>query len=132
PGPAHGPAVSPLDHDRDCASLDPRRRPAMTRKAGGSSSGSESRKRPAILQARFSAEEAADIKARADRAGTSVGSLIRSAVLSAQPPRATRRPSVNHEAVARMLGELGRVADAFRKAAAAADPRKTHALIDAA
>jgi len=95
-------------------------------------SGSESRQRPAILQARFTEDEAADIRARADRAGTSVGSLIRSALLSAEPPRATRRPSVNHQAVARMLGELGKVAEAFRQAAKSADHRKSHALIDAA
>ena len=75
-------------------------------------SGSETRKRGAVLQARFTAEEAAGIRARADRAGTSVGSLIRSAVLEGEPVRATRRPSVNHQAVARVLGELGRVAEA--------------------
>jgi Mobilization protein NikA len=106
----------------------------MARKVrgGSSSSGSESRKRAAILQARFTEGEAATIRARADRAGTSVGSLIRSAVLSAEPPRATRRPSVNHQAVARMLGGLGRVAEAFRQAAKVADHGKSHALIDAA
>lgn len=90
------------------------------------------RKRPVILQARFSAEEAAAVRAEADRAGTTVGALIRSAVLSSEPPRAARRPTVNHKAVAQMLGELGRVADAFRAAAGAADPDRTHALIDAA
>ncbi len=68
----------------------------------------------------------------ADRAGTSVGTLIRSALLSGEPVRATRRPSVNHEAVARVLGELGRVAEAFRQAAKAGDGHKHHALIDAA
>lgn len=100
--------------------------------SGGRGSGSETRKRPAVLQARFTAEEAAGVRAKADRAGMTVGSLIRSAVLSAEPPRATRRPSVNHQAVARMLGELGRVAEAFRQAAKAADPARSHALIDAA
>ena len=92
----------------------------MTRE--GARSGSETRKRPAVLQARFTAAEAADIRARADRAGTTVGSLIRSAVLSAEPPRATRRPTVNHKAVARVLGELGRVAEAFRQAAGGRRP----------
>jgi Mobilization protein NikA len=102
----------------------------MTRQGGRS--GSETRKRAAVLQARFTQAEAADIRARADRAGTTVASLIRSAVLAAEPPRATRRPTVNHKAVARMLGELGRVADAFRQAAGAADQGTCHALIDAA
>jgi hypothetical protein len=92
----------------------------------GDGSGSKRRQRPAVLQARFSTEEAAAIKGRADRAGTSVGGLIRSAILSAEPPRVVRRPSVNHQAVARVLGELGRVAEAFRQAAAAADQKKCH------
>jgi hypothetical protein len=45
----------------------------MARSEGGGSSsgdrgsGSESRKRPAMLQARFTAEEAAGIRAKADR-----------------------------------------------------------------
>jgi len=103
----------------------------MTGKRKGGGSGSETRKRSSVLQARFTAAEAAGIRAQADRAGTTVGSLIRSAVLSAEPPRATRRPTVNHQAVARVLGELGRVAEAFRQAASAADQRKYHALIDA-
>lgn len=104
----------------------------MTGKRPRSGSGSETRKRGAILQARFTAAEAAGIGAQADRAGTTVGNLIRSAVLSAEPVRATRRPTVNHQAVARVLGELGQVADAFRQAAGAADPHKCHELIDGA
>ena len=95
-------------------------------------SGSENRKRAAVLQARFTPDEAATIRAQAERAGMSVASLIRSAVLEAEPPRATRRPTVNHKAVARLLGELGRVAQAFRQAAKAADQRECGALIDAA
>ena len=102
------------------------------RTRGGGGSGSETRKRSSVLQARFTAAEAAQVRAQADRAGTTVGSLIRSAVLSAEPLRATRRPTVNHKAVARVLGELGRVAEAFRQAAGAADQRKCHDLIDAA
>ena len=96
------------------------------------SSGSESRKRGAILQARFSPDEADEIRARADRAGTSVGSLIRSAVLGAEPVRATRRPTVNQQTVARLLGELGQVAQRFREAAKVADQRKSSKIIEAA
>ena len=97
-----------------------------------SGSGSETRKRTSVLQARFTAAEAAGVRAQAERAGTTVGSLIRSAVISAKPPRAARRPTVNHKAVARVLGELGRVAEAFRQAASVDDQRTCHELIDAA
>lgn len=100
--------------------------------ARGKNSGSETRQRPAILQARFTQAEAALIKQRAERAGTTVGSLIRSALLDGHPVRATKRPTVNHKAVARLLGELGQLAEAFRQAARAADQKQTHALIDAA
>lgn len=95
-------------------------------------SGSETRQKASVLQARFTAEEAAAIKERADRAGTTVGSLIRSSVLAAEPIRATRRPTVNHAQVARLLGELGRVAEGFRAAATTSDARHAQALIEAA
>lgn len=64
----------------------------------------------------------------ADRAGTSVASLIRSATLNQPMTRATRRPTVNHQAVARILGELGRIADTLRAEAAAGriDPKNPH------
>ncbi|WP_029032278.1 plasmid mobilization protein [Salinarimonas rosea] len=95
-------------------------------------SGTETRQRKAVLQARFTFAEATAIRINADRAGMSVGAYLRAAVLETEPPRATRRPTVNHKAVARLLGELGRVAEAFRQAADAADQRECHALIDAA
>jgi hypothetical protein len=40
--------------------------------------------------------------------------------------RATRRPTVNHQVVARILGEFGRIADTLRRAAAGGrvDPRQ--------
>ncbi|KUO69411.1 MAG: hypothetical protein APF80_08325 [Alphaproteobacteria bacterium BRH_c36] len=98
----------------------------------GKTSGSETRQRTAVLQARFTEAEAGAIRASAERAGMSIGTYIRSALLETEPPRATRRPTVNHKAVSRLLGELGRVAEAFRQAAEAADQRQSHALIDAA
>lgn len=69
----------------------------------------------------------------ADRAGVSVASLVRCSVLNYPLSRATRRPTINHEIAARLLGELGGVAGAFRQAADAADdPAQYSALIDAA
>lgn len=81
--------------------------------------GSENRQRPKILAARFNALEAAAIRAMADAAGVPVSTLIRSRVLGEAPPRSSRRPTVNHQMAARLLGELGRIADVLRAAAQA-------------
>ena len=72
-------------------------------------SGSEKRKRSIVLTARFNDEEARAVRQIADRTGYSVSALIRHALLNVPPPRARRRPSVNHAAVAKLLGELGKI-----------------------
>lgn len=100
----------------------------MTRKA----SGSETRKRNAVVQARFTHTEVAILRIKADRAGMSLAGYLRSALLDGEPSRAARRPTVSHKALAQLIGELGQVAEALRQAAAASDQRKTQALIDAA
>ncbi len=62
-----------------------------------------------------------------------MASLIRSALLGISPPRATRRPTINHILAARLLGELASLADAYRQAAEAAPDRGQYdALLDAA
>ena len=69
----------------------------------------------------------------ADRAGVSVASLMRSALLDISPPRATRRPTINHIVAARLFGELATLADAYIQAAdAAPDQGKYDALLSAA
>jgi hypothetical protein len=80
------------------------------------------------LSARFNNQEAEAVRELADRAGTSVASVIRGAVLNAPAPRATRRPTVNHQMAARLLGELGRIAEMLRAAIASggADPKDPH------
>jgi hypothetical protein len=90
-----------------------------------------------MLSARFNELEAAALRAMADAAGTSVSTLIRDRVLGGSPPRSARRPTVNHQAVARLLGELGRIADTLRRAAEAGDltpsnPQVASALRDIA
>src|SRR5262245_17102261 len=77
-------------------------------------SGSENRQRRIILKARFTDEEAALIAEQAERAGVSVAAIIRHAVLGQAPLRASRRPTVDHEAAARLLGTLGQIASALR------------------
>lgn len=77
--------------------------------------GSEKRQRPKILAARFNELEAAAIRSMADAAGVPVSALIRQRLLgSAGYPRASRRPTINHEMAARLLGELGRTQDILR------------------
>ncbi len=46
--------------------------------------------------------------------------------------RAMRRPTVNHEMAARLLGELGRIAEALRAASAAGSEHEYRALVAAA
>lgn len=74
-------------------------------------SGTDKRQRRETLSARFNEQEAQAVRAKADRAGLSVATLIRTAVLDLPLPdaRAPRRPSVDHQAVARLLGQLGKI-----------------------
>jgi hypothetical protein len=99
--------------------------------------GSETRQRQKTLSARFNEQEAEAIRQLADRAGVPVASFIRSATLNRPLPAAARRPTVSQEVAARLLGELGRVAESLRAVAAAgqldlADPRLSAALRDLA
>ncbi|WP_299682810.1 plasmid mobilization relaxosome protein MobC [uncultured Roseobacter sp.] len=75
----------------------------------GKSSGSETRKRQAVLRIRMTDDEFAEVEALADKAELTPASYARSILLSAPAPRARRRPSVNTQEVARLLGELGKV-----------------------
>jgi hypothetical protein len=72
-------------------------------------SGSNRRKRHYTLSARFDESEAKRVRSNAAKAGVAVAALIRQAVLDLPPPRAARRPTVDHQAVARLLGELGKI-----------------------
>lgn len=72
-------------------------------------SGSEKRKRQQRFTARFTGDEAATIRIMADTAGITVSALIRHAVLRIKPPRVARRPTVNHKAVTKLLGQLGKI-----------------------
>lgn len=79
-------------------------------------SGSNRRKRQYQLCIRFNGMEEAAIRARAEKAGTPVAALIRSAVLEQPATRAARRPTVNQHEVARLIGVLGTIAETLRKA----------------
>jgi len=95
-------------------------------------SGSETRRRQVPLKARFTGEEAALIAEQAERAGVSVASLIRHAVLGQSPVRASRQPQVKTQEIARLIGELGALKSALREAAATGATRECARQIEAA
>ena len=72
-------------------------------------SGSDKRKRTKTWSVRFTPQEAEQVKAIADRSGLPVAALLRQNLLDAPPPRAARKPTVNHKAVAKLLGQLGKI-----------------------
>ncbi len=95
-------------------------------------SGSEKRQRQIALKARFTEAEAELIRAQADRAGVSVAALIRYALLNQKPMRKSRAPTVDHEAVAMILGKLGQLSTALKECANAAQQSDSdRAVIDA-
>jgi hypothetical protein len=71
--------------------------------------GSEKRVRTAHLTIRLSPDERSAIDGAAERSGLTPGSYARQAVLGAPPPRQVRRPPVERQELARLLGELGHV-----------------------
>lgn len=90
----------------------------------------KSPKRPLILQTRLSEDDAALIRAQADRAGISVSALIRYAVLNEPPLRNSRTPSLDCQRTGQILAALGAVASFLRDAAA--DPSAPTPHIEAA
>lgn len=100
-------------------------------------SGSDTRQRQTTLTARFNDQEAEAIRLMADRAGVPVASYLRAAALNRSLDRAVRRPTVSHETAARLLGNLGRIAETLRAATLAgqldpAEPTVAAALRDIA
>ena len=80
-------------------------------------SGSEKRQRSVKRIACFTTLEDALLQTYVAQAGVSTSAYIVSRSLDFPLPRAARRPTSNHEDVARLLAELGQLATAFRSAA---------------
>ncbi len=74
-----------------------------------SRSGSNKRQRTRVLKARFNEAEAASIQKMAESSGLSVAAMLRTALFNAPPPPSRRRPSINHQAVVRLMGQLGKI-----------------------
>ncbi|MEQ1908696.1 MAG: plasmid mobilization relaxosome protein MobC [Vicinamibacterales bacterium] len=72
-------------------------------------SGTEKRKKGRVITARFDDGEAEAIRRMADKAGVSIGALLRHAVFNTLPPPAARRPCINVQAVAQLLAQLGKI-----------------------
>ena len=76
---------------------------------GPQKSGSEKRQRGGQIAFRVTEEERAKIEAAADAAELTVGSFIRAKILKKSVTKATHRPSLDREILARALGMLGKV-----------------------
>jgi hypothetical protein len=94
-------------------------------------SGTETRQRQISLKARFTSEEAALIRAQADRAGVSVAGLIRYALLEQAPLPASRRPPLDRQQTAQLIAAMGSLACALRSAAEKAGDHDLHDVLDA-
>ena len=68
-------------------------------------SGSENRQRNLIFTVRFSPEEAAAVRRIAEKHGQSVAAILRSSLLHVR----TRPSRIDLQAVARLLGQLGKI-----------------------
>jgi hypothetical protein len=79
--------------------------------------------RTKLIPVRCTAEERAAIKAVADKAGLSVGALLRAAALGDAGPRAVRRPPIERKELARLLGHLGKVGSNLNQLAHAFNSR---------
>jgi hypothetical protein len=72
-------------------------------------SGSETRKRTKALLVRLTDAERVEVEEASRKAGLTVGSYARQQMLAAPPPRSVRRPSLERELAAQLLGQVGRV-----------------------
>lgn len=87
-------------------------------------SGSEKRRRQPHIDFRVTAKEKAEIEKAAERAGLDVGSFARVQCLAAPKVRAARRPVVEMKALARLLGEMGKIGSNLNQLARMANTEK--------
>ncbi len=92
------------------------------------SSGSNTRQRTELTQTRFTPAELAEVEEAASRYGLALASFSRAAQLSVArgqgrltvtPVRSVRRPSVEKEQLARVLGQLGKIGSNLNQVAKA-------------
>ena len=74
------------------------------------SSGSENRQRKRLVALRLTQEEHDALHKRCDEYGLTIGEMVRVQCLNQHmPKRRSRQPSVDVVAVARLMGELGKI-----------------------
>jgi hypothetical protein len=83
--------------------------------------GSETRQKSHLITSRYSPEEFAELDDAASRAGLTRASYQRSQSLAAPKTRSTRRPPIERELLAKLLGQLGRVGGNLNQVAHAAN-----------
>jgi len=79
-----------------------------------------------FVAVRCTASEHAALTAAAAQAGLSVGAYLRATTLGSAGPRAVRRPSIEREALARLLGELGKLGSNVNQLARIANTSGDH------
>lgn len=84
-------------------------------------SGTEERQRRETMSIRVTKEERALIKAKAERAGVTVGTYARDAMIGTYAPRRVRRPPAEKAELVRILGELGKLGSNVNQLAAKAN-----------
>lgn len=77
---------------------------------------------------RCTGEEFETLRALADRAGVSVAAFCRSQVFGRKPPRSARHPTAAQTEVARLIAQLGQLADSLEQLK---QPGNDPALLDA-
>jgi hypothetical protein len=70
--------------------------------------GSEKRQRTKLVQVRCTEGEYAVLSTQADRAGMTIGALVRLKTIGTPGPRALRRPPFDYQVLAKLCGLLGR------------------------
>ena len=94
---------------------------------GKSRRGSETRKKSVPVTTRYDADELAALDDAASRAGLTRASYQRVQTLGTPPKtRSTRRPPIERETLARLLGQLGKVGSNLNQLAHAANVGQTH------
>lgn len=84
-------------------------------------SGSEKRIRTHVRALRLSDDELHKLNIRAAEAGLPIGTYLRVVALGSAGPRARRRPIIEREHLARLLGQLGKVGSNLNQLAAASN-----------
>lgn len=87
----------------------PGRTPGPFINGGRVASGTDKRQRGVTVTVRLTAEERARLDELSSRSGLAAGAFMRAATFGNPGPRAQRRPPADHEALRRILGELGHV-----------------------